>query len=179
MVRVYIACSFDGFIAGVDDDLSWLPTGGGEVANLEPGAVGFAEFMAGVGALLMGRRTYDVAAGFGGAWPYGDTPVLVATHRALDPVAPAVRAVTGEITEVVAEAKRTAGDKDVYLDGGALIRQALDAGLVDDLVVTLVPVLLGAGHPLFAGVTQRHDLEIRGHYRFGDGMLQIHARPRR
>lgn len=179
MLRVYIACSLDGFIAGAGDDLSWLPQGGGGAGDRETGALGFAEFMSAVGALLMGRRTYDVVAGFGGEWPYGEVPVLVATHRPLEAVAPTVRGVSGDIAQVVEAARREAGDRDVYLDGGALIRQALDAGLVDDLVVTMVPVILGEGHALFAGTAKRHQLELLGHYSFGSGMVQLHLRPRR
>lgn len=82
----------------------------------------------------------------------------------------------GDISELVALAREAAGGKDVYLDGGALIRQALDAGLVDDLVVTMVPVVLGKGSPLFAGVEKRQQLEFVGHHRFGR-MLQVRLRP--
>lgn len=186
-VRVYIASSFDGFIAGANDDLSWLPgadpnaPGPSDAPHPRsaPGSVEYADFMAGVGALLIGRRTFDVVLGFGGAWPYGDRPVLVATHRPLAASIPNVEPVTGAIEELVARAKHRAGPKDVYLDGGNLVRQALSAGLVDDLIVTLVPELLGQGHPLFAGLERRYSLEFTGCYPFGPGMLQIHARPRR
>lgn len=187
-VRVYIACSLDGFIAGPGDDLSWLPGAdaasksqdspdAGVTADSDPGALGFDAFLADVGALLMGRRTYDIVMGFGGAWPYGERPVLVATHRPLEAMHPSARRVSGDIAQMVAAAREAAGGRDVYLDGGNLIRQALDAGLVDHLIVTMVPVLLGEGHPLFAGVTRRHTLELTGHYRYGGNMVQIHARP--
>ena len=137
----------------------------------------FEEFMSDVGALLMGRRTYDAVAAFGGDWPYGERPVLVATHRPLDPSPPGVRAVAGDISTMVAAAREAAADKDVYLDGGNLIRQAMDAGLVDDLIVTIVPVLLGEGHALFAGVTKRHSLEFLEHHGFGGSMVQLRCRP--
>jgi dihydrofolate reductase len=181
-IRVYIACSFDGFIAGPGDDLSWLTgadASASERAQATPdaGSLGFEQFMGDVGALLMGRRTYDVVAGFGGAWPYGKRPVLVATHHPLEPVTVEVRAVHGDIATMVAMARAAAGDKDVYIDGGALIRQAMDAGLIDDLVVTMVPVLLGNGSPLFAGVEKRHQLEFLGHHTFGRAMLQLQLRP--
>ena len=186
-VRVYIASSFDGFIAGPGDDLSWLPGADptasegvldGPTHSQGSGSVGYAEFMERVGALLMGRRTFDVVLGFGGEWPYAERPVLVATHRPLATDIPSVEPVSGSIEQLIAHAKHRAGNKDVYLDGGNLIRQALDAGLVDDLIVTLVPELLGQGHPLFAGLEQRRSLEFTGHYPFGPGLLQIHARPR-
>ena len=185
-VLVYIACSFDGFIAGPGDDLSWLP---GADANATPeaqeagtapadtGAVGFEAFMSRVGALLMGRRSYEVVQGFAGSWPYGERPVLVATHRPLQPIVPQVRAVQGEMTDLLAQAREAAGDRDVYLDGGNLIRQALDADLVDEMIVTMVPVLLGAGYPLFAGVRKRHRLEFVRHQRYGSELLQVELRP--
>lgn len=172
-VRVFIACSLDGFIAGPDDDLSWLPAGD------EGEDFGYEAFMAGIGALLMGRGTYRVVEAFEGSWPYGERPVLVATHRAMTPKVPTVRAVEGSIETLVAAAKDAAGDRDVYIDGGDLIRQALDAGLIDDLTVTLVPVVLGAGHPLFAGVARRHRLDLVVNRELGGGIVQLVMRPRR
>ena len=180
-VRVYIACSLDGFIAGPDDDLSWLPGANGTAPEgaTSNGALGYEAFMADVGAILMGRKTYAVARGFEGPWPYGDTPVLIVTHRPLDPDAPAaVRAIDGNVDDVVAAARAAAGDKDVYLDGGSLIRQALDAGLVDELVVTQVPVVLGAGASLFAGTTKRHAFDVVSHVDYL-GLVQLTLRPRR
>jgi dihydrofolate reductase len=183
-VRVYIASSFDGFIAGPGDDLSWLEGAEGSShasagdTTRTAGGLGFEAFMSQVGALLMGRRTHDVVAGFGGIWPYGDRPVLVATHRPLDSVSQ-VRAVSGDVGHLVAQALEAAGGKDVYVDGGDLIRQCLDAGLVDEMVVTLAPVLLGRGHPLFAGVERRHGFEFVSAVPYGASMLQVTLRPQR
>lgn len=197
LVRVYIACSLDGFIAGPDDDLSWLssPEGAEPVERAAPegavppassgepsriaGPLHFETFLEQVGALLMGRRTYDVVRGFGGAWPFGDRPVLVATHRPLVDAPPTVRSLAGSIEELIVEARRAAGGRDVYLDGGALIRQALDADLIDDLVVTIAPVVLGSGHPLFAGVQRRRRLTVVSHRDYPGGMVQLHARPQK
>ena len=167
-VRIFIGCSLDGFIAGPDGDLSWLPT------DPPPGEdYGFAAHMAGVGALLMGRATYDTIGEHGWDWPYGDTPVLVATSRPLEPLAPTVRAVSGTPAELVAAAQAAAGERAVYADGGSLIRALVDAGLVDEAVVTLVPVLLGAGAPLFAGLTQRRPLELRAATTYPGGLVQL------
>jgi dihydrofolate reductase len=178
---VYIASSIDGFIAGPNDDLSWLtgPDAANPGGETDPGALGYRAFIAGVGALLIGRGTFDVVQAMEG-WGYGDLPVLVATHRELPPDArDSVRAVTGEIHELVAHAREVAGDKDVYLDGGNLIRQAAEADLIDDLTITLAPVALGTGHALFAGLSRRYPLEITGHYTYDGGMVQIQAKPQR
>ena len=179
-VRVYMACSFDGFVAGPDDDLSWLNDTRGAPDTPPPpseGALEFGDFIAQVGALLMGRRTHDVVSGLG-QWIYGELPVLVATRRPLEPAHHTVRAVTGDIEALVAQAKDAAGEKDVYLDGGDLIRQALDAGLVDEMTITVVPILLTSGIRLFDGLVSRKLLDITGHHRLGHDMLQITARVR-
>ncbi len=173
--RVFIASSLDGFMAGEGDDLSWLPEGT-EEEPLEDH--GYDAFMADVGALLMGRRTYDTVRGFEVDWPYGDRPVLVATRRALDADPPAsVRALSGSIEVLVAQALETAAGKDVYVDGGEIIRQALDAGLIDELIVTLVPVVLGRGVPLFAGVAQRHRFDVADSRQFAHGLVQLRLVP--
>ncbi|MFO7181877.1 MAG: dihydrofolate reductase family protein [Pseudomonadota bacterium] len=170
-VRVFVACSLDGFIAGPNDDLSWLPP------PAEGADHGYSEFFEGVGALLMGRRTYDVVTTFA-SWPYDDRPVLVATRRPLTPKVPTVRPVQGPITELVAEARAVAQGRDVYVDGGDVIRQALDADRVDALTVTIVPVILGSGHPLFAGATRRHALTVTGN-RMTHGLVQLDLVPTR
>lgn len=167
-VRVFIASSLDGFIAGPDDDLSWLPADGGEDH-------GYDEFMATTAALVIGRTTYDVVLGFD-EWPYPDIPVFVATSRPLDPVAPTVHAVGGEPDRILA-AVRAVTDGNIYLDGGVLIRQFMAAGLIDELTVTIVPVVLGAGSPLFAGLAERRRLTLIGSRSYPSGLVTLHYRP--
>lgn len=179
-VRVYLGCSLDGCIAGPDNDLSFLHAPGPpDAPPADPGALAYPDFMVQIGAMLMGRTTHDVVAGMGIEWPYGDTPVLVATSRPLEHHAPSVRAVSGDIAALIAQARSAAGDGDVYLDGGALVRQALEAGLVDELCLTLLPVILGRGVRLFDGLERSTLLEFTGHHRSELGMVQLTARPRR
>lgn len=166
-VRVFIASSLDGFIAGPNDELDWLPSVNSEVEDT------FTPFMSGIGALLMGRRTYDVARGFDGPWPYGDTPVLVATKQMLGGAPSSVSSVSGEVSTLVMLAKEAAGERDVYVDGGTLIRSVLDEGLVDEMTVTLVPIVLGMGIPLFAGCFRRHALELVSSRPIGGGLVQV------
>lgn len=166
-VRVFIASSLDGFIAGPNDELDWLPQHGSGAEDT------FAPFMKEVGALLMGRRTYDVVCGFEGAWFYGETPVLIATQRPLVAKVPTVRAVSGTIGELIDHAIRAAAGRDVYIDGGTLIRSALDAGLVDEMIVTIVPIVLGQGMPLFAGVRGRNPLALVSSRPIGADMVQL------
>jgi dihydrofolate reductase len=167
-VHVFVASSLDGFMAGPDHDLSWLPPPDPTGADN-----GFGAFMEGIGVLLMGRTTFDVVDGFEGPWFYGDTPVLVASHRSLLTTRPTVRHVEGDIFALLAHARAVAGAKDVYIDGGSLIRQALDAGLVDSLTVTVIPAILGKGLPLFAGAERRQRLQLVESKTLSEGMVQL------
>lgn len=171
-MHVFIACSLDGFIAGPNDEIDWL-AGSDDVEDT------FTPFMATVGAMLMGRRTYDVVKCFDGAWPYGDTPVLIATRRPLTSQQKSVCPIGGTISEMIAAAKTRAGDRIVYIDGGTLIRSALDANLVDEMTITIIPMVLGEGRPLFAGVQQQRPLELIGQRTLGGGMVELKYRPAR
>ncbi len=172
-IRVYLGCSLDGCIAGPDHDISFLndfnpPEG-------ESSALTFEQFMNDVGALLMGRRTYQVPLDYD-AWHYGDRPVLVATHHELPPAPKGgtAWAVQGPIEELIAQAREAAKGKDVYLDGGDLVRQGLDAGLVDEITLTILPLVLGDGVRLWDGLKRRNDLKFREPQPYGD-FLQVRA----
>ena len=169
-VRVFIACSLDGFIAGPNDELDWLegPEGAEDT---------FTPFFKEIGAMLMGRRTYDVACSFDGPWPYGDTPIIVATNRPLQTAKHSVQESQGTIRELGAKAKTMSEGRDVYLDVGNLIRQALDAGLVDEVTPTMIPIVLGDGIPLFSGTKQIHRLELCRHRAIGGGMVELVYEP--
>lgn len=167
-VRVFIAASLDGFIAGLDGDLSWLP----DPPEGSDEDFGWGAFIGGIGCLLMGRGTYDAVAAMDVDWPHPERDTLVATHRALPGAPPRVFGAAGEIGALVALAKRRAGGRDVYLDGGDLIRQALDAGLVDEMVVTVCPTILGAGIPLFAGTRRQHALILEQAAALPGGVVQ-------
>ena len=170
-IRVFIASSLDGFIAGPGGDLSWLPE------PEPPQDYGFAQHMADTAAILMGRTSYDVVKDFD-PWPYDDTPVYVATTRPLDdPPVPTVHAISGEPLDLVAAVQAVHGDGGIYVDGGALIRSLLDAGLIDELVVTIIPIILGAGTPLFAGSARRHELELVHSEAYENGFVQVRYEP--
>lgn len=144
---VFIGASVDGFIARANGDLDWLPPGGGEPH-------GYDEFMATVDALVIGRKTFETVLAFD-AWPYGEKPVFVLSTRTLAP-APAgavVERMSGDPAEIVSQLAAR-GIRHVYVDGGITIQRFLQAGLIQRLIITRVPVLIGAGIPLF-GVTQR------------------------
>jgi dihydrofolate reductase len=145
-VAVFLAISLDGCIAGAGDTLDWL-------APFQSAGddYGYAEFAAGIDAIVMGRRTYEVALGFA-PWPYAGKRLVVLTHRPLDPVQAArhvERAHAGELAALwpVLAAE---GVRRVYLDGGAAVRQGLREDCIDELTLSHIPVVLGGGVPLFA-----------------------------
>jgi dihydrofolate reductase len=164
-VRVFIATSRDGFIAGPDDDLSWLPDG--HVGE----DYGYEAFMADTAALVMGRRTYDVVQGFGIDWPYGDLPVFVVTSRALESDEPTVQAVSGTPGEILARVREVT-DGGVYVDGGDVIRQFLEADLIDEMTITVIPIDIGQGVPLFTDDAQHGRLGLADLRRFLSGVEQ-------
>jgi dihydrofolate reductase len=174
-IRVYLGCSLDGCIAGPEHDLSFLGEHAPEVGVQD--GLSFDDFLSGIGVLLMGRRTYQVILDHD-VWHYGDRLVLVATHHEL-PTAPQggkAKAVCGPISELVAEAKSLAGGKDVYLDGGDLVRQGLNAQLVDEICLTFLPLVLGHGIRLWEGLHQRNDLVFAPPVMHGSRMVQVTAR---
>jgi dihydrofolate reductase len=176
-VRVYLGCSLDGCIAGPDHDLSFLTEHSPPPTPTPAEGLGFEAFLGQVGALLMGRRTYQVLLDHD-AWHYGDRPILVATHHALPPAPKGGKAwaVQGPIAKLIGEAKAAAGGKDVYLDGGDLVRQGLDAGLVDELCLTFLPIILGRGIRLWEGLQSRTDLKFEPPTPYAGGMVQVTAR---
>lgn len=166
---VFIAKSLDGFIARRDGALDWL---GSFQSSGED--YGYAEFSASVDALVIGRNTYDVVLGFG-AWPYSGKRVIVLTHRPLvakngeEPFA-------GDVCELVDRLSRE-GVKRIYVDGGAVVQQFLAAGLIDDLTVSIIPVLLGEGVPLFGKTERDIGLRLVESRSFPNGLVQLEYRP--
>jgi dihydrofolate reductase len=149
---VFVGTSLDGFIARVDGQLDFLPPGGGEPH-------GYDEFIATVDALLIGRNTFDTVSALK-AWPYGKKPVFVLSSRPLPPSprGAIVEQLSGDPAAITAQLEAR-GLGHVYVDGGVTIQRFLDAGLIQRLIITRVPVIIGAGIPLFGPV--RRDIVLR------------------
>ena len=175
---VFLGMSVDGFIARLDGDIGWL-TGGadpdGPPDDGEGGDFGFAEFVAGIDALVMGRATYDVIAPFP-QWPYQGKPVhVLSTTLALDADP---RMTVHRSFEEALEAVTAAGYRRVYVDGGRTVHQFLRAGLVADLTLSRVPVLIGSGHTPFGELAADILLEHVRTRTFAGGMVQSTYRVR-
>ena len=152
-LSVFCGVSVDGFLARPNAALDFLDAGGQEPH-------GFEEFFSSVDVMVIGRKTFDVVLGFG-AWAYGQKPVVVLSNQPLDFSSikdGVVEQMSGEPAEIVIRLKAR-GFQHAYIDGGITIQRFLAAGLIDRLIITRVPVLIGAGIPLFGPLP--HDISLR------------------
>jgi dihydrofolate reductase len=169
----FAAATLDGYIATDDDGIDWLTgfepnyEGGGESVMGSIDSV-----IEGTGALVMGSSTYEFILGHD--WPYGDRPSWVLTSRDL-PVAEGadIRFHDGPVPEIHPEMTTAAGDRDLWVVGGGPVASELaDAGLLDELWVTIVPIVLGSGKPLFSRPISK-SMRLLGTRTFDTGMLEL------
>jgi dihydrofolate reductase len=169
----FLGMSLDGFIAGPNDELDWLERGGG---GGPPEDHGFTAFFASVDALLVGRRTWEVVRAFP-EWPYGGKAVHVLSHRPGE-ARHGERFQAGAPAEVL-QRLGAEGVQRVYVDGGAVVSQFLAAGLLDELTVSILPVVLGAGIRLFQEAGPERWLTLESSRPFAGGMVQVRYVARR
>jgi dihydrofolate reductase len=178
--QYYLAQSLDGYIAESDGGLDWLTRYDGESAvdasEEAPVATdgSYERFFAEVGALAMGSATYEFILAEGDRWPYEGTPSWVFSSRDL-PVEEGrdIRLVKGPVRPVHEEMLAAAGDQNVWIVGGGdLAMQFADQDLLDELLVTIVPVVLGAGIPTLPS-RLRQRLRLTGTRAFRNGMVEL------
>lgn len=148
---VFIATSLDGFIARSDGDIDWLNRANAAVPDGED--CGYGNFIETVDAIVMGRNTFEQVLTFD-EWAYGDKRVVVLSRTGVV-VPDALRAtvlVSSESPALLLERLREGGVQNVYIDGGKTIQSFLRAGLIDELTITIIPILLGAGKTLFGAI---------------------------
>jgi len=161
-----VAASADGFIARADGGVDWLDA-------RDAADYGMAEFLDGVSTIVWGRRTFDQAQTLGGLAPFGERRHVVVTHRPPTATDPRV-SFTSEPVATVARRLRAAAAKDVWVMGGAEVAGALvDAGAVDEIVVHVIPVLLGDGVPLLSHAARNVDLSLLEAKAFPDGVVRL------
>jgi dihydrofolate reductase len=167
--RVFIATSLDGFIAREDGNLDWLtslPDTGEDH--------GYEALMEAVDGLIMGRNTYEIVRGFGVDWPYSKPVVVMSRTLGPDDVPSDLKGrveITGKGPEAIASELEERGWTAAYVDGGAVIRGFLAAGLVERLTLTRVPVILGKGIPLFDGTVPEVALALEESRAFPSGLV--------
>ncbi|MEI8082953.1 MAG: dihydrofolate reductase family protein [Actinomycetes bacterium] len=164
-VSVFIAHSVDGYIATDDDSLDWLMAFGAEGEDY-----GFGAFLSEVDVVAMGRSTYEFIKDFP-ELPYGHRPVHVFTTRDADPREGFEFYARTPVEAVTLWEEQRVGR--VYIDGGTLISQFLDAGLVDEMTLTTVPLLLGSGKPLFHRIAKGTPLRLVDSHVFDSGMVNL------
>ena len=164
-ISVFIGTSVDGFIARANGDLDFLPPGGGEPH-------GYVEFMATVDALVIGRKTFQTVLGFD-TWPYANKPVFVLSTRPLATAPPGaiVERMSGAPADIVSLLSGR-GIEHIYVDGGITIQRFLEAGLIQRIIITRVPVLIGSGIPLFGSLPRDIALKHVATRQYAGGLVQ-------
>ncbi len=190
--QYYCAASLDGYIAEADDSLDWLmgyegsfDSEGAEPSPMSDGG-SYEQFYEGVGALISGSTTYEFVLDHisdDGEWPYKGKPYWVLSSRDV-PVAEGagvdVRVVNSEVAEVYDELMVAAGERNIWVVGGGNVAsQFAEAGLLDEVLVTVVPVVLGAGKPLFDNRLPGGPMQLVGTRTFETGMVELRYAIRR
>ncbi len=173
----YAAMSLDGYIAEPEERLGWLTNfegAGSAIGEGDPTGDSYEAFFEGIGALTMGSKTYEFLVREN-VWPYGDMPAWVYTSRELPPIEKAggLRFASGDVAADHAEQIEAAGGKDLWVVGGGdLASQYVAAGILDLVRVTVVPVALGAGLPLFAEPLPK-PMRLLDVTAFSNGMVEL------
>lgn len=164
---VFVGVSLDGYIAREDGRLDWLVTPETQAIDY-----GFNDFMATVDFVVMGRKTFELVLDFD-PWPYSK-PVVALSSRPLsmpERLAEKAEAMSGTPGEVV-ERLGQRGAKHLYVDGGETITRFLNAGLIDTIVISRLPIIIGSGIPLFGRLERDVRLRYDGAREFPGGMVQ-------
>jgi len=169
---VFCAMSLDGYIADKDGGVAFLDS---VEHSPEVGDYGYKEIIGGIDALVMGRNTYDTVLGFDVDWPYGDKTVLVVTHRDIeiaDDIQDRVSSFAGTPEEIISHLNAM-GKENLYIDGGIIIQEFLNENLIDELIITVVPILIGEGIALFGPLNNDLKLITESSKQFENGIVQL------
>ncbi|MGO4804845.1 dihydrofolate reductase family protein [Arthrobacter sp. 2MCAF15] len=173
--QYFVASSLDGFIATVGDNLDWLL----QFDGFDGGQDSYDAFMADVGSIAMGGGTYAWLREHEPAtWPYPDTPCWVFTHHEHSaPKGANVSFARGDVREAADDLTDQAGGRNVWVVGGGdLAAQFADAGLLDELIVSVIPVVLGSGKPLLPMKGPTPPLELTSSRTLGRGIVELRYR---
>lgn len=167
-VVLYIAVSLDGYIAKPDDDLSFL-----SIVEEEGQDYGYADFIRTVDAVIVGRKTYDKVLSMGLGSPYEDKDVYVITRTPKQSMG-SIKFYTDDIKSLIDKLKSEQG-KNIFCDGGAeIVNELLGQNLIDEFIVSVIPILIGNGTKLFKDGRPEQNLELVSVKSFNKGLAQLH-----
>jgi dihydrofolate reductase len=177
-VQYYAACTLDGFIAESDDGLDWLTKYDGHYEGEGAESTGgYERFYEEVGALVFGSVTYEWVLDHVSDWPYKGKPTWILSTRDLPRPADEdadVRIVDAKVTDLFDEMMAAAGDRNLWVVGGGNVAsQFADVGLLDEVIVTVVPVVLGQGKPLYDRRVPGGPMQLTGTRPFRSGMVEL------
>lgn len=174
---VYIATSADGFIAKTDGGVDWLHTAGNSEANMGSEDMGFKSFIDSVDCMIMGRKCMEMISSFNltpEQWPYGDMPIIVLSNTIKEPpenLKSKVEMYSGNLKVLVSQLEST-GHQHAYIDGGTTIQAFINLQLINEMIITRAPVLLGEGIPLFGKTDKDIKLEQSQAVAFANDFVQ-------
>jgi dihydrofolate reductase len=170
-VVLYIAASLDGFIARSDGSIDWLEG----LPNPDNSDYGYGKFLEGIGSIVMGRKTYEVIMGFGVEWPYAGLQTFVVSRQpGLAINSPDTQLVQEEIPRLISQLKASS-DKDIWLvGGGELATWFLNQDLLDRIILTVIPLVLGNGIPLFAPAPKESNWSLKQVESYSSGAVTLH-----
>lgn len=157
--------SIDGYIAKKDGNLNWL-----EYGHTGDEDYGFKKFIDSVDALVLGRNTYEVVSGFD-KWPYEGKRVVVLSNT-LNKVRNKAELFCGQLTHL-ATMLHSEGIKHMWIDGGITVSKFLEAGLVDDITISVIAMVLGSGIPLFSTMNREHKCRLLSTQSYPSGLVQL------
>jgi len=171
-VTMHVVSSLDGFIARKDNSVSWLEADHGVYeAGVSVSQEEAAAFVKAIDCYVLGSRTYEHALELG--WPYGDTPAVVLTRRQLPPARKSVEFYSGDLKALLTE-KLAPRYRNIWLVGGAVLSQSfLALGLVDEIRLTVAPVLLGDGLRLFGGSPAEQNWRLKNVVAYKNGFVEL------
>ena len=170
-VTLHMVSSLDGFIARKDNSISWLDSTGVYQAGVSISEEEAALFVKGIDCYVLGSRTYEHALELG--WPYGDTPTVVVTGREWPPARKSVEFYSGDLKTLV-DVKLAPRYRNIWLVGGAMLCQRfLELGLVDQIKLTIAPVLLGEGLRLFGGSLPEEKWNLKNVVAYRNGFVEL------
>ncbi len=170
-VTIHMVSSLDGFIAPKDGSTTWMDSADIYEKGIDLSEEDIARFLDSIDCYIMGARTYEHAMAIG--WPYGDVPVVVLTHRMLKNSRKNVDFYSGDLTELVRD-KLKPSYKNIWMVGGsALTKEFIRLKLADDIIVSIVPIILGEGILFFDYVGKKQLLHLRDVTAYKDGMVEL------